>query len=279
MRLGIALPSEDVADAPPGAGGRLLRPDSIAEAARRIESAGFDSAWVFDSIGRGFLLPEPMIALSVAATVTRRIELGTGVLQIPLRNTVDFAHRILTAHLVCGGRLRLGVGAGSTAADFAALGADFESRFRRFGESLAAMRALWKGERVGAAQLGTWPAAAGGPPIFIGSWAGSKWIERAAREFDGWVASGARSSWRKVEEGIARFRGLGGKRAILTNVVVDLGSSTASADGPDEPFNLVCPPETARTRLGWVRKLGYDDVVLVARRHDAESLGHLRALV
>ena len=173
--------------------------------------------------------------------MTSRIELGTGVLQIPLRNPVDLAHRILTTHLMSGGRLRLGVGAGSTAADFAALGMDFPSRFRRLDEDLSTMKKLWAGERVGEAQLGTWPAAAGGPPIFIGSWAGSRWIERAAREFDGWVGSGARSSWQKVTDGIARFRSLGGKRAILTNVVVRLDSPTASPEGPDDPVRPGLP--------------------------------------
>ena len=279
MRLGIALPTEDTADEPTADGRRVLRAESIAEGARRIEAAGFDSAWVFDSIGRGFLLPDPLIALSVAATVTSRIELGTGVLQIPLRNPVDFAHRILTTHLVSGGRLRLGVGAGSTAADFAALGMDFPSRFRRLGEDLSTMKKLWAGERVGEAQLGTWPAAAGGPPIFIGSWAGSRWIERAAREFDGWVGSGARSSWQKVTDGIARFRSLGGKRAILTNVHVRLDSPTASPEGPDDPFDLACPPEIARQRLARIQSLGYDDIVLVSRRHDEEHLRQLRGLL
>ena len=129
-----------------------------------------------------------------------------------------------------GGRLLFGVGAGSTAADFAAIGIDFASRLRRLDESLRIMRALWKGERVGDAQIGTWPSTNGGPPIFIGSWAGSRWIERAAKEFDGWIGSGARSSWRAVTEGIARFRSLGGKRAILTNVHVDLTASAPSAE-------------------------------------------------
>jgi len=140
------------------------------------------------------------------------------------------------------------------------------------------MKKLWAGERVGDAELGTWPAAAGGPPIFIGSWAGSRWIERAAREFDGWVASGARSSWQKVRDGIKRFRDLGGKRAILTNVLVNLDSAAASPDGPDDPFNLVCPPDVARARLAQIRDLGYDDVVLVSRRNDPATLGELRAL-
>jgi alkanesulfonate monooxygenase SsuD/methylene tetrahydromethanopterin reductase-like flavin-dependent oxidoreductase (luciferase family) len=61
--------------------------------------------------------------VSVAATATRRIEVGTCVLQVPLRRPVELAHRVLTAHLVCQGRLSLGVGAGSTG-DFEAIGVD-----------------------------------------------------------------------------------------------------------------------------------------------------------
>jgi len=211
--------------------------------------------------------------------VTRRIELGTGVLQVPLRNPVELAQRVLTTHLVSGKRLRLGVGAGSTAADFAALGLDFTARFRRLNESLSIMRRLWAGESVDGASLGpVWPAALGGPPVLIGSWAGSRWIERAAREFDGWIGSGARSSWRALREGIPRFRDFGGKRAVVTNVEVDLDCATPSPDGPDDPCDLKCPRAVARERLHRLRELGFDDVVLVPRHHDAEHLQELRAL-
>jgi alkanesulfonate monooxygenase SsuD/methylene tetrahydromethanopterin reductase-like flavin-dependent oxidoreductase (luciferase family) len=251
-RIGISLPAG-------GRSGPALEAQSLAEAARRIEEAGFESIWAFDAISRGFLLADPLTALSVAATVTRRVELGTGVLQVPLRNPVELAQRVLTAHLVSGGRLRLGVGAGSTAADFEALGLDYASRFRRLDESLAIMRRLWAGERVGRASLEpVWPAALGGPPVLIGSWAGSRWIERAAREFDGWVGSGARSSWRLLREGIARFRDLGGRGAVVTNVVA---------------------PESVRDRLHRLRQLGFDDIVLVTQGHDGEHLRELRALV
>jgi hypothetical protein len=114
--------------------------------------------------------------------------------------------------------------------------------------------------------------------VLIGSWAGSRWIERAAREFDGWVGSGARSSWRALREGIARFRDLGGKRAVATNVVAELESPVASPDGPDDPCDLKCPPDVARARLARLRGLGFDDVVLVTRRHDAERLQELHEL-
>src|SRR6266481_455090 len=271
-RFGISLPIGSTSGAPFGA-------SSLADAARGIEAAGFESAWTFDSVGRGALRPDPLMALAVAATVTRHVDRGTGVLQVPLRNPVELAQRVLTAHLVSGGRLRLGVGAGSTAADFAALGLDFESRFRRLDESLVIMRRLWAGESVNGASLApVWPAVLGGPPLLIGSWAGSKWIERAAREFDGWIGSGARSSWRSLREGIARFRGFGGKRAVVTNVRVALDSPTASPSGPDDPFDLKCPREVARERLRLLREWGYDDIVLVPERHETGHLQELREL-
>jgi alkanesulfonate monooxygenase SsuD/methylene tetrahydromethanopterin reductase-like flavin-dependent oxidoreductase (luciferase family) len=270
-RFGIALPTGGPAGAP-------FVSQSLAEAARAIEAAGFESAWAFDAIGRGFLLPDPLTALSVAATVAPSLEVGTGVLQVPLRNPVELAQRALTTHLVSGGRFRFGVGAGSTEGDFAALGLDFAGRFRRLDESLAIMRRLWAGERVNGASLApVWPAVLGGPPVFIGSWAGSRWIPRAAREFDGWIGSGARSSWRALREGIARFRDLGGKRAIATNVVVELGAA-ASPDGPEDPCDLKCPPAVARERLHRLCALGFDDVVMVVRRHDVASLKSLREL-
>ena len=270
-RFGIALPS----------GGRAgaLTASSLADAARQIEAAGFAGAWAFDAIGRGFLLADPLTALAVAATVTRRLELGTGILQVPLRNPVELAQRVLTTHLVAGGRLRLGVGAGSTAADFTALGLDYTSRFSRLDQSLTIMRRLWKGERVGGASLEpVWPEVRGGPPVLIGSWAGSRWIARAAHEFDGWVGSGARSTWGLLRQGIARFRDLGGRRAVVTNVVIALDSDKTSPDGADDPCDLQCPKQIARERLHRLCALGFDDVVLVPRRHDAETLQELREL-
>ena len=117
-----------------------------------------------------------------------------------------------------------------------------------------------------------------GPARFSKSWAGSKWIERAAREFDGWIGSGARSSWRALREGIARFRDLGGKRAIVTNVRVDLDSPAASPDGPEDPCDLKGTSEIARERLHRLREWGYDDIVLVPSRHEAALLQQLREL-
>ena len=56
MRLGVALPLQDLAGGP-------ARPRSFADSARAIEELGFESVWTFDAIGRGFMLPGPPVAL------------------------------------------------------------------------------------------------------------------------------------------------------------------------------------------------------------------------
>ena len=181
MRLGLIMPRMNPDGSP-------LTGDTLADGARAIERAGFDSLWCFDAIGRGFILPDPLIAVSVAASATERLTVGTCILQVPLRRPVELAHRILTASLVCGDRLLLGVGAGSTRADFEAIGLDYDTRMQEFADALAVMRRLWSGEQVGAANLTPWPATLGGPKLLIGSWGGKQWIPRAAKT--GWSASG-----------------------------------------------------------------------------------------
>jgi alkanesulfonate monooxygenase SsuD/methylene tetrahydromethanopterin reductase-like flavin-dependent oxidoreductase (luciferase family) len=261
MRLGVTMPREN-----------------FAATARLVERLGFDSFWAFDAISRGFILPDPLIAVSVAASVTERLSVGTCVLQVPLRRPVELAHRILTAHLVSGGRFLLGVGAGSTKADFDAVGVDFTTRMQALDEALAVMRRLWQGEQVGAANLTPWPAAVGGPPVLIGSWSGKQWIPRAAKDFDGWIASAAKTSYATLADGIRRYREAGGKRAIVTNIAADLDHAD-DAMPDDAPFHLRCDANTAATRLKRLADLGFDDAILVPRAHTEGSLAALRALL
>lgn len=271
MRLGLILPMQ-------GADGGSLTGAGFIATVRAIERAGFDSLWAFDAIGRGFMLPDPLVALPVAANVTEHIEVGTCILQVPLRRPVELAHKVLTAQLLCQGRLALGVGAGSTVDDFAAVGVDYDSRLKVFRESLATMQALWRGEVVGAANLNPWPATLGGPPVLIGSWSGSRWVRRAAEEYDGWIASAAKTSFVALADGLGRFRAAGGNRALVTNIVIDLSRPT-EAMPLDGPFHLRCAPADAEARLATLAALGFDDAILVSRNVDDASLAAIRALV
>ncbi len=171
----------------------------------------------------------------------------------------------------------LGVGAGSTETDFAAVEADFANRFRSLEQALPRMRGLWRGETVQGANLTPWPSAQGGPPILIGSWAGSRWIPIAAQQYDGWIASARFTNFAALKEGLARYRGEGGGRAIATNIPVDL-TAKGSPLSDDDHLDLRCPPEEAAVRLAKLAEIGFDDAVVTVSTITEEHMAAVRAL-
>jgi alkanesulfonate monooxygenase SsuD/methylene tetrahydromethanopterin reductase-like flavin-dependent oxidoreductase (luciferase family) len=237
----------------------------VMKVARAIEDAGFDGIWIADTVARGReARPDPLLWLLCAANATSRIELGTAILQIPVRGAVELAQRLLTMHALTGGRFSAGVGAGSSRADFDSVGVDYDQRFRLFDRDLPVIRRLCRGEAVGKADLKPWPNTIGGPPVLIGSWVSPIWIKRAARDFDGWLTSGGGpggNTFRNLVEGIKLYRDEGGKRAIVATVGTDLHASSPPLSD-DTRFSLHCGPEEAYERVQCVAELGYDDLLL-----------------
>lgn len=274
MRLGINLPSRR-------ADGTPLSMAEVLARARQIEEAGFDSIWIGDTVHRGHhVSPDPLMWLLAAATVTQRIELGVSVLQVPLREPFELAQRLVTMHVLTGGRFSLGVGAGSTKADFDAVGVDYDERFKLLTKYLPILRRLCNGEQVGSASLKPWAMPGGGPRMLIGSWASGPWVVRAAREYDGWLASGRYTPGMKgLAEGINRYRDAGGRRALIATVHVDLSAPTKPL-AEDGSFDLLCGPAEAAVRLRRVAELGYDDVLLTKPINQTEQdLIEIRALL
>jgi len=256
----------------------------IMSRARLIEGIGFDGIWVGDSVGRvEWPVPDPLAWLTAAAAATERVELGTSILQVPLRYPVELAQRLMTLHALSGGRFRAGLGSGSTRADFDAVGADYDQRFRLLSEALPTIRQVCNGQRVGAAYLAPWAESTGGPPIFVGSWHSGLWVRRAARDYDGWIASGYFTNFHQLGDGIQRFRDAGGTRALVSTITVNLHAPSTAFD-PDARFNLECGPDEAAERLQRLAELGYDDALLTRANHsDADlpeaDLIQIRALV
>jgi len=193
-------------------------PWPLAAWAKRLVDAGFESLWVPQVIGRGFLVPDPFVTLAVAAVTTEAspgVELGTATLQVPLHHPADLAHRILSLQQVCGDRLTVGVSPGSTDTDFTALDRDYASRFRTFQTNVTRLRVLLAQGRDEHADLA--PAdLTRPPPLLLGSWGAN--VERAAREFDGWLAADHRRTTEEIIAAHARYRAAGGRRAIVCAV-------------------------------------------------------------
>ena len=249
----------------------------IADYARRIEAAGFPGIWVGDSLGRGRPTLDPLAMLAAVSSVTERVELGIAVLQVPLRHPVELAHRVQSVQLLSGNRLRLGVGSGSTRADFELLGGDYDRRFRTFMTSLDTMRTAWAGGTVNGGALTPWPGCEGGPPILLGAWRSPRWITYAAKQCQGWTPSGRFSSWEDLEAGMRIYREADGDNAVLANVAMDLAERLESADlAQAAHVSLICPPDEARRRLKRVEALGFDEILLVSQTNSLEEIERAR---
>jgi alkanesulfonate monooxygenase SsuD/methylene tetrahydromethanopterin reductase-like flavin-dependent oxidoreductase (luciferase family) len=258
--------------------GRLM--DRITGFARQVEARGFPGIWIGDSLGRGRPTLDSLQVLTALAAVTTRVELGISVLQLPLRNPIELAHRVQSLQAMSNNRLVLGVGSGSTRDDFALLGYDYERRFRTFRDDLAVMRRVWNGEPVNGGTLSTWPGCTGGPPILIGAWRSPRWITYAARQAQGWTPSGRYSSWDDLEAGMKIYRDAGGDNAVLANCSVDLAERPESAElARLASVNFICPPEEARRRIRRVEQLGFEEILVGSQFGAIDEIERVRDLL
>ncbi len=186
----------------------------IAEIARQTEAHGYESLWIPEHpvipaemrtpmpFTENEKLPEhygrwgdPFVALAVAAAVTKKIRLATGICLLPEREPLITAKAVATLDLVSQGRVVLGVGAGWLREETEAMGANFGTRWRRTRETVEAMKMLWRdgrgaynGETIKfpPVRCEPRPVRKSGPPVLLGAH-GPKAIERVARSYDGWM--------------------------------------------------------------------------------------------
>jgi len=188
------------------------RAGSIDTIARAVEDRGYESIWIPDHpvIPLGFKTPvplggglpehygrwcDPFVALSIAAAVTKRIKLATGVCLLPEREPLITAKTVASLDVYSGGRVILGVGAGWLREETEAMGAHFGSRWKRLRETVEAMRIAWSqpepsytGDIVHFPPLRCEPKPLQKPypPILLGGHT-PKVLERVARNYDGWM--------------------------------------------------------------------------------------------
>ncbi len=123
-------------------------------------------------------------ALAAVIGESGDMTLATTVALPVIRGPAPLAKALAALDVLSGGRVLAGVGAGSTARDYAAAGVPFEERWRRFDEALPALRALLHG-----GVLEPPPVQRPGPPIWVASWGTPAGLRRVARHGDGWLAS------------------------------------------------------------------------------------------
>jgi probable F420-dependent oxidoreductase len=136
---------------------------------------------------------EPLVMFGYLAAITRSVELVTGVIILPQRQTALVAKQAAEVDLLSGGRLRLGIGLGWNAVEYEALGEDFTNRGKRSGEQIELMRRLWTEQTVSfdgdfhrVTGAGLAPLPVQRPiPLWIGT-RSTPGYRRAGRLADGW---------------------------------------------------------------------------------------------
>jgi alkanesulfonate monooxygenase SsuD/methylene tetrahydromethanopterin reductase-like flavin-dependent oxidoreductase (luciferase family) len=183
LKVGLILTTVEDRD-----GGQTPRWGDLVAMARRAEEAGFDSIWIPDHLTHRFEgVPEYGIwecwsLMCGLAAVTSRVEIGPWVLCTSFRSPALLAKMADTLDEISGGRLLLALGAGWHEPEYRAFGFPFDHRIGRFEEALTIVHGLLREGRgdfrgrfaeTRDCELRPRGPRSGGPPIIIGTIAGS----------------------------------------------------------------------------------------------------------
>lgn len=197
MRLGVVFPQTEIGS----------DPAAIRDYAQAAESLGYDHLLAYDHVvganggthelngpyTHTDMFHEAFVLYGYLAAVTQKLELVTGIMILPQRQTVLVAKQAAEVDVLSGGRLRLGIGNGWNHVEYEALGMNFHDRGRRSEEQIEVMRSLWtqdlvtfhgKWHKITDAGLNPLPVQR--PiPIWFGGHADAV-LKRVARIGDGW---------------------------------------------------------------------------------------------
>jgi probable F420-dependent oxidoreductase len=198
MRLGVVFPQTEIGS------DRVV----IRDYAQAAEELGYTHILAYDHViganlasRPGWQPPyshldtfhEPLVLYGYLAGLTKTIELTTGIIILPQRQTVLVAKQAATVDVLSGGRLRFGIGIGWNPVEYEALGQDFKNRGQRSEEQVELLRQLWtrelvtfKGRWHTVTDAGINPLPVQRPiPIWFGG-TDDRALRRLARLGDGW---------------------------------------------------------------------------------------------
>jgi len=172
--------------------------DEVVEEARLAEESGFDSCFFGEHHqDKDGFLPSPLIMAAIVAGNTKRLNVGTSVLLLPLHHPVKVAEDVTTLDIASRGRAILGVGVGYQPADFQAFGVARKQRASIFEEAIDIIRLCWNGEpfsfhgrhySLEDVQVLPRPLQRPSPPLWIGASVPAA-VRRAGRMGDAFIAT------------------------------------------------------------------------------------------
>ena len=197
MRLGAVFPQTEIG----------ADPARVRAFAGGVAELGFDHLMAYDHVlgadrdrhqhlvgpyRAEHMFHEILVLFGYLAALAPALELVTGVVIGPQRQTALLAKQAAEIDVLTGGRLRLGLGIGWNDVEYEALGMDFSNRGRRFDEQIELLRRFWtepvfdfQGRWHTVTAAGINPLPVQRPiPIWIGGSA-ERALRRAARTADG----------------------------------------------------------------------------------------------
>src|SRR5713226_5417876 len=200
MQIGVTFPQNEIGS----------DPAAIRDYAQTAEGLGYSHLLAFDHVlgadtthrpgWKGYtyqnMFHEPFVLFGYLAALTH-LELVTGVIILPQRQTALVAKQAAEVDVLTGGKLRLGVGVGWNSVEYEALGLDFRTRGRAIEEQVEVLRLLFSKEVVTYKGKFTTITEAGLNPLpvhrSIPIWMGGSadvLLRRVARLGDGWFPQG-----------------------------------------------------------------------------------------
>lgn len=161
------------------------------------EDMGFTSCWLTEHhfCDDGYT-PSPLVLAGAIGARTRRMQLGTNLMLLPLHDPVRVAEDVATLSLLTAGRFDLGVGIGYRQLEFDQFGRKLSHRPSLMEEGIEIIRRCWSGKpvnfsgkRFAVGDLCVTPTPEHLPNILLGGMAVPA-IERAARVADGFLCTG-----------------------------------------------------------------------------------------
>ncbi len=143
MKFGMLVNTQD----PPDGARIAALYDEILEEAELAEAMGFDAVFVPEHhmMPDGYL-SAPLILLAAIAARTRRLRVGTSILQLPEWHPIHVAEEVAVLDNLSKGRVILGVGLNLVEEEFRLFGIERRGVARRFVEQIEILRRAWSGE-------------------------------------------------------------------------------------------------------------------------------------
>ena len=120
---------------------------SLLEQIEYAEQLGFDSIWLTEHhFAEDAYTPAPVTLMAAIAARTRRVEISTDILILPLYHPVRLAEELATVDILSNGRVMAGIGMGYRGAEYEAFGQTRKQRVRRTEEGIEVLRRAWADE-------------------------------------------------------------------------------------------------------------------------------------